>query len=114
MPRVPDQVEAELLDRDPYNAADPKAINAARKKHARHERERLEVMEALLQNKKTRAWVWDLIAGCDPAGNPIVMGDTHATYFKLGEQNVGKRLLMDAVQFPELYVQMANEARNRK
>lgn len=114
MARVPDQIEAERLYEKPYNSSDEKAVNNERKRSARLEKERLEVMEALLQNKKTRAWVWSLIEGTDQYGFPVVPGDPYMTYFKLGEQNVGKKLLADAVQFPELYTIMANEARNRK
>lgn len=114
MANIPAQAEAETLIQENYNAADPVQVNTARKKGARLERERLEVIEALLQNEKTRAWLWDLIAGIAPHSNPVVPGDTHATYFNLGQQNVGKQLLMDAIQFPELYMKMASESKTRR
>lgn len=114
MSRVPDQVEAEELAGQQFNAADPKQVNAARKKAARLDKQRLDVVEALMQNIKTRAWLYDLLNNCDMFGNPLVAGDTHMTYFKLGQQNMGKMLLQDVMQFPDQYVLMMNESRNRK
>lgn len=114
MPTVQQQVEAEIMADEPYNAADEKQVNNARKKKARREKERLEVMEALLQNQKTRAWLWDLIEGYNPYGEFMVPGDVPATYFNWGMRNAGIKLLQDAMQFPDLFTKMANEARSRK
>lgn len=114
MANIPAQAEAEFEQVEHYNAADPKQVNTARKKEARKERERLEVVEALMQNKKTRVWLYNILEKCHMFGNPIIPGDTHSTYFNLGEQNVGKLLLLDAMKFPTEYVIMMAEGKDQK
>ena len=111
---VPRDVEAERLAEIPFNASDPEQVNAARKKAARLERSRLRLVEELMKVKEGRMYVWDFLESCHINGNPVVPGDTQATYFNLGQQNVGKLVLMDAMQFPENYVLMVSEAKVRK
>lgn len=114
MPTVPDQVEAEELAEQAYNAADPEMVNAARKRSARKKKKDLEVVRLLLSHAEGRAYLWNIMEFGHVHGNPVVPGDPHATYFNLGMQNYGKMILMDVMQFPTEYVMMCNEARNRK
>jgi len=114
MPTVPDQVEAEENADIPYNAADPEMVNAARKKHARWSKQRLTVVEALMQHEDGRRFLWELIQGYNPYGEFVIPGDTHGTYFNWGMRNAGMLLLQDCMQFPALFVVMSNENKNRK
>ena len=49
---------------------------------------------------------------CFIHGNPVVQGDPHATYFNLGQQNIGKLILQDVQEFSELYILMVKEAKD--
>lgn len=111
---IPSIVEAESLAEDPYNASDPEHIKKAQKKSAHNKAKRLGVMQAILKDKDGREWLYDLIEGVQPYGVHIVPGDTHATYFNWGMQNAGKILTQEAMEFPDLYIMMCNEAKNRK
>jgi hypothetical protein len=99
---------AELLE-TPFDAADPEAVNDARKKAGRRKTKRLEFVKAMMVLEEGRKWLWELMESCHIHSNPLVPNDTHSTYFNLGEQNIGKRVLSDVQHFPELYVKMCNE-----
>lgn len=108
------RVEAEIEAEEPYNAADAKAVNNARKKAARRERARLDVVAAMMKHPETRFYLHEIMESCNVFGNPVVMGDTHATYYELGRQNVGKKILMDVIQFKDEYYLMMEEGRQAK
>lgn len=95
---------------EPYIASDPKQVNNARKKSARKLAERLRMVEAIMQQIEGRRWVFDFLQGCHIYGNPVVQSDPHMTYFNLGQENVGKRLLADVVAAaPREYLLMLEE-----
>jgi len=107
--------EAELIVEEQYDASDKKTVNNARKKGARLERERLEFVQAIMSTAQGRKWMYDLMVMCNVFGNPLVPMDTHATYFHLGMQNVGKKLLQDVGDAaPDEYTLMLKEAKNAK
>lgn len=109
MADIPATVESEInLDKG-YDASDPEQVTKARKKAGSGHRERLEFVEAMLKLPQGRKYLFKLLEKCSVFGNPLVQGDTHSTYFRLGEQNVGKILLSDIQQFPELFVLMMGE-----
>jgi len=114
MVNVPAEQEEIILREQPYNAADPKQVNDARKKASRRAKQQLHVIQAMMENEPTRAWLYDFMAACSVFGNPAVLGDTHATYFNLGMQNAGKMILQDVEKFPDLYIKMVQEAKTRK
>jgi len=93
-----------------YDSSDPASVNRARKKAAREKAERLRVCQALLTHPDTRKWVFDLLNACHIYSNPFVPGQADTTAFNLGEQNVGKRLLVDfTTADPALYNTMLKE-----
>lgn len=114
MTTIPQTVEAEIEQEKPFDASDPKQVNESRKKAGRKNRERLEFIEGMMSIPQGRKWIWELMESCFIHSNPLVANDTHGTYFNLGQQNIGKRVLADVQQFPELYVRMCNEMRSRK
>lgn len=109
MTDIPATVEAEQNLEVEYDASDPAAVNKARQKSSRTRRARLEFVEGMLTLPQGRAWLFNLMDKCFIFGNAVVQNDTHATYFNLGQQNIGKLVLQDVQAFPELYVTMINE-----
>ena len=108
------RVEAERLAEEPYNADDKEAVNKARKAAGRREKAHLQVVRNIMLTEPGRAWMYDKLEACKIFGNPMTMGamgvDTHATFFGLGEQNVGKLLLQDVqAAAPKEYLQMLEE-----
>lgn len=111
---IPATVEAEINLERGYDANDPEQVNRARKKAGSTRRERLEFVKAMMDLPQGRKWLWELMKRCHVTGNPVFQGDTHMTYFNLGMQNVGKMILADTQEFPDLYILMANESRENK
>lgn len=111
MPDRIQHIEAEAaLEKEPYNAADPKQVNNARKKAAKNLADRLRMVEAVMQQPEGRRWIFDFLQFCHIYGNPVVSGDPHMTYFNLGQENIGKRLLADVVAAaPSEYLAMLEE-----
>lgn len=102
--------EAEFLAEQPYDANDPKQVNAARKKAARQRKAELDFVYAIMSQPQGRKWMWDLIATCKSFGNPIIPGDPYLTYTNLGAQNIGKKLLQDIWEgAPDQYLDMVKE-----
>lgn len=111
--RAPMEAEAELLAERPYDASDPDSVNQARKRAGRNKKNHLDFVQAMMSVPEGRRWVREMMESCRVFGNPVVMGDTHATYFQLGEQNVGKRILQDVQNFPENYALMMKEGKTK-
>lgn len=106
------QIEAEDMAEEPYNAAEPEQVNEARKKAGRRKSKRLEVIALLMQHQDGRAWIYELLEDCQMFGNPIVQGDTHATYANIGAANFGKKIWQDIEQAaPDECSLMLKEAR---
>lgn len=114
MADVPRTIEAEMnLDKG-YDASDASSVNDKRTKAGRAEREKLEVLQAMMEQPQIRKYFWQWLESLHIFGNPFIQGDSHATAFNLGKQDAGKRLLMDIMNFPELYVLMVNESKGYK
>lgn len=103
---------AEDLAANPFNASDPQQVSNARKKAGRYKQRRLDVVKSIMEHRDGRKWFYDLLVSCSVFGNPLVPGDPHYTYFRIGEQNVGKRLLQDINDAaPDKYMEMIKESR---
>ena len=115
-PPMPNPEEFEVPEQEePYNANDPKMVNAARKKAARLHADKIEVIKALMGIPRSRKWMYDLLESCYIFGNPFVPGSPDSTAFNLGQANIGKRLLADIMEAdPDKYVLMCKEANARK
>jgi hypothetical protein len=111
---IPAIAEAEDNLEQPYNAADEEQVAAARKKGGRNRRARLEFIQAMMELPEGRKWLWNILEKCFIFGNPVVQGDPHATYFNLGQQNIGKLILQDVQEFPELYVKAVAESKENR
>lgn len=111
---IPATVEAENNLEKAYDASDEEQVTAARKKGGRNRRSRLEFIQAMMELPEGRKWLWEIMQKCFVFGNPVVQNDSHATYFNLGQQNIGKLILQDVQEFAELYVKMVAEAKEAR
>ncbi len=111
---IPATAEAENNLEQSYDASDEEQVTAARKKGGRNRRARLEFIQAMMELPEGRKWLWNILEKCFIFGNPVVQGDPHATYFNLGQQNIGKLILQDVQEFPELYVKAVAEAKENR
>lgn len=99
----------------PFDAADPKAVNSARKKAVRIRKKRLNFVKTMMNDPEGRLWVYDLIVNCHTFGNPLVLCDPYATHFNIGMANVGKMVLADINEAaPEKYMQMMREGQTER
>lgn len=107
-------LEANAEAAKPFNAADPTEVNNARKKSGRERSERLRVLQALMQHKDGRKWIYGLLDRCHIYTNPFTPGQWDVTSFKCGEENIGLMIQADVVDAaPEEYLQMCKENSSR-
>ncbi len=111
---IPAVAEAETNAEVPYDAADPTQVAVARKKSGRNRRARLDFIQAMMELPEGRKWLSGLMERCFVFGNPMVQGDANGTFFNLGQQNIGKMILADVTEFPELYSVMMKESKENK
>ncbi len=105
-------VEAERLLEPPYDTADPQQVNTARKKAARKDRERLDVVRGLMTLKEGRAWLYGLLGKCHIFENVFRPGQPDSTAYLCGERNIGLAVLADIMAVaPDEYVTMCKEAK---
>lgn len=99
----------------PYDASDPAAVNAARKRATRIRKKRLDFVKAMMSMQEGRLWINDLLESCYIFGNPLIPGQTDVTFFNIGQQNVAKKILADINEAaPEKYMLMLKEAKAEK
>ncbi len=109
--RVSMDAESMMELSQPYDANDPEQVKDQRIRLAKRERTRLDAVRKIMIMQSGRKFLWELMTQCNVFTNPIVKNDTHMTYFLLGEQSVGKKLLADCEKFTELYLLMKTENR---
>lgn len=96
------------------NAADRKEVRRAEKSAARAERNRGEVLQQIASTTAGRQYLWELLEAAHIFSTPY-SPDTNQTYFNLGEQNAGLRLLSDITKFcPEEFINAMREANARR
>ena len=67
-------------------------------------------MRKLLADKNGRAWLYRFLDSCHINNTPFAAGQPDVTAFHLGEENVGKRVLMQAMTAStDLYMKMITE-----
>lgn len=94
----------------PYDTSDPVAVNNKRKKTGRTRSDRLEFIKAAMQHEQGRGWFYDILLFCKIFETPYVSGDAYGTTFKVGQANVGLRILDDLqTASPSDYLQMLKE-----
>lgn len=92
------------------DTADRSSIRKVEKSAARLERDRGEQVIEIAGSARGRAYLWAQLAQAHLFSTPY-SPDTNQTYFNLGEQNAGLRLLSDIMQWcPEQFIAMMREA----
>ncbi len=103
------ELEAELLQKEPFDSSDEKQVNNRKKAMAALERERLETLRTLMGYENGRKLVFDMTK-CAINGQPYVVGDTHATAYNLGLEAKARQILKDVmIASPKNFVQMVEE-----
>jgi hypothetical protein len=87
----------EDLPHETFDAADPAAEDNARRDAARIAREDADVLRGIMFNKPGRAWLLRFLDACHINNSTFAPGMTDQTAFNLGEEAVGKRLLLTAM-----------------
>ncbi len=107
-------IEAREEQQTPYDASDRKQVNAARKKAARKNSKRLEVIKALMQHKDGREWIYELLERGHIYVTSFTPGDPYRSAFNEGERNYANQILIDVtLAAPDEYLMMMRESRER-
>jgi hypothetical protein len=103
---------ADDLPTETFDAADPAAIDNAKREEKRKAREDSDVLRLIMHSKQGRAWLYRHLERCNIYGETFAPGQSDVTAFKLGQENVGKQLMLSAMDASsDLYVKMVNEQR---
>lgn len=110
-----------------YNAADEKQIEAARKEAGQHRRQDRDFWRIAMSTADRRGSFYRLLERCHIYGSPADLGahdmrtgagrasDPHRTYFNLGEENVGKQMMLAAMDAStDLYLTMLKEQKEAR
>lgn len=96
----------------PFDATDPAAIANAERDSTRHVRQDADAIRWLLKAKNGRAFFYRRLQLCHIYSSTFAPGQPDVTAFQLGEENVGKKLMMEAMDAsPDLYMLMIKEQR---
>lgn len=106
---------ADALPIEPFDASDPAAQANAARDVARKRRDDLDVLRKLMFDKKGRAFLYRRLESCHIYGSTFAGESSHVSAFNQGQENVGKQLMLDAIEAsPDLYVQMVKEQREEE
>jgi hypothetical protein len=107
------EAAAEEAAEQPYDANDPEQVNKARQRSGRKRKDRLRFVQAAMEHAEGRAWFYDLLTACHIYHTAFLPGQPDATAFRLGEQNIGNRILADIQACAgENYLVMLKEAKS--
>lgn len=107
---MPDDLPSEQFD-----AADPAAEANAKREQARRERNDLDVMRLILREKPGRDWLFRFLDSCHINNSPFAPGQADVTAYHLGEEAVGKRILLLAMTASvDLYMKMIKEQQDEE
>ena len=105
-----DGTSDELGADDIYDAADPRAVNAAKKRASRERLEDLSVITEIMNSSRGRKWMYRWLERRFIFDNPFVPNDPYSGSFNMGMQNSGKETLIDVMEAsPDNYVLMLKE-----
>jgi hypothetical protein len=93
-----------------FDATDPAADANARREVARRDRADLDVMRGILSTTRGRDWLYRFLDSCHINNTPFSPGQPDVTAYHLGEEAVGKRILLQAMAAStDLYMKMIKE-----
>jgi len=106
---------AEELPAEPFDATDPAASANASREVARKKREDADELRKLMLTKPGRAFLYRRLERCHIYGATFAGEETHISAFRQGEENIGKQLMLEAMDAsPDLYVKMIKEQREEE
>lgn len=95
-----------------FDASDKAAIDNAQREEKRKAREDADVLRTIMHSKTGRAWLYRYLESCHIYGTTFAPGQSDVTFFALGEENAGKRLMSASIEAsPDLYITMVKEQR---
>ncbi len=93
-----------------FDATDPAAEANARREVARRERNDRNVMVSIMTTVAGRDWLYRFLDACHINNSAFVPGQADVTAFHLGEENIGKQVLLQAMSAStDLYMKMIKE-----
>lgn len=99
---------------EPANASDRKSIRRQEKAARIAERERTEVIAAIMSTMQGRRWLWDYLSSAHCFHTTHVAGDALGSAFQEGRRSLGLELLSDIMRScPDSYIQAMREANVR-
>lgn len=101
-----------MPDAPAFDATDPAAENNAERETRRKQREDADALRLLMHSKSGRAFLYRRLERCHIYSTTFAPGQPDVTAFSLGEENVGKQLMTEAMDAsPDLYLLMIREQR---
>ena len=93
-----------------YDATDTVAENNLRRDEKRRARQDADVLRKLMHDAPGRAWLYRKLESCHIYSSTFSPGQPDITAFQLGEENVGKKLMLEAqLASVDLYMKMIKE-----
>lgn len=101
---------ADDLPHETFDATDVAAEDNVKRDQARIAREDADVLRGIMLSKPGRAWLLRRLDECHINNSPFAAGQPDVTAFHLGEEAVGKRLLLSAMSASvDLYMKAIKE-----
>ena len=105
-----DRTRVEALMSDSYDASDPVAENNLRRDARRIDRQDKDVLRKLMHTPEGRSWLYRKLETCHIYSSTFSAGQSDVTAFQLGEENIGKRLMLECqAASVDLYMKMIKE-----
>lgn len=98
-----------------FDAGDPAAIDNAHREDARRRREDADVLRMIMHTKPGRAWMYRMLNRCNIYGDTFAPGQGDVTAFKLGQENIGKQLMLELMDASaDLYITMIKDQKDEE
>ena len=95
-----------------YNAASPEEERRAADAERAQKRANHDTLRKIMHNRDGRLWLYRLLERCNIYGSSFEPGQPDVTAFRLGQENIGRQLMVDAMEASsELYIRMVKEQR---
>lgn len=106
---------------DAPDASDEVTVNNERRSEKRRARADQQVVRKILNTREGRSWFYRRLQTCHIFGDNVDLGgpntpsDALRTYFLLGQENIGKQMMVEAQNAAtDLYLKMIEEAREEE
>jgi hypothetical protein len=95
-----------------YDASSQEQERQAIDLASRNRRADADVLRKIMFTRDGRAWLYRLLESCNIYGSSFSPGQPDVTAFSLGQENIGRKLMLDAMEAStDLYVKMIAEQR---